>query len=124
MLKEIVQDFREYRLFVKNWIFYRRYSIKMGLAIKLAEIKQQAFNRQYHVMLIALPKGDRLTTISRDEINSLVRKKWLPKGTSLFDLTHSSSIFYSTPISRNNKSSHKDRKAAREKYLKYVKKLS
>jgi len=122
MFKEIIQDFKEYGIFLKKWIFYKRHSIKMSLAIRLADIKQKAFNRQYHVMLIALPSGDRLTSINREDVKILVRKKWLPKDTTYFGLTHSDSVFYSTPISRNNKSTPEERKEAREKYLKYVKK--
>ena len=93
--------------------------MKMSLAIHLADIKQKAFNRQYHVMLLELPQGDRLVSINKEEINRFKRKKWLPKKATMLDLRES--IFYSTPLSRNNKAAPKDRKKAKEKYLKYTK---
>ena len=92
----------------------------MNLAIKLADIKQKAFNRQYHIMLLSLPKGDKLVSVNRNDIENFKRKKWLPKSTKMSDLIHSSSVFYSTPLSRNNKSTTEERKSAREKYLKYA----
>jgi hypothetical protein len=86
-----------------NWMFYHRYAIKMSLAIRLSDIKQKAFNKQFHVMLMELSSGDRLVSVNRDEINKLKRKKWLPKNASMLDLRDS--IFYSTPLNRNNTSS-------------------
>jgi len=120
MLKEIVSDFKEFHVWFSNWLFYRRQSIKMNLAIKLADIKQKAFNRQYHIMLLSLPKGDKLVSVNRNDIENFKRKKWLPKTTKMSDLIHSTSVFYSTPLSRNNKSTPEERKEAREKYLKYA----
>jgi len=121
MVKEIVQDFREYGVWFGNWLFFKRQSVKMNLAIRLADVKQKAFNKQYHIMLLCLPTGEKLVSVNRDDIMRLKRKKWLPKDMSTFDLTHSYSIFYSTPLNRNNKSSREERRAAREKYLKYAK---
>ena len=46
--------FKEFRIWFLNWLFYRRHAIKMSLAIKLADIKQRAFNKQFHVMLTEL----------------------------------------------------------------------
>jgi hypothetical protein len=119
MFKEIVSDFREYRVWVHNWMFYRRHAVKMSLAIRLADIKQKAYNRQYHVMILSLPKGDSLVSVSRDDIQVFKRKKWLPKHLGAIEL--SGSVFYSTPAGRNNKSSAEERRLAKEKYLKYAK---
>jgi hypothetical protein len=120
MFKEIISDFREYKVWIQDWVFYRRHAIKMGLAIRLADIKQQAYNRQYHVMLISLPKGDSLVSVSRNDILSLKRKKWLPKHLGLLELTDS--IFYTTPVGRNNKSSTEERRQAKMKYIRYARK--
>ena len=51
----IRSDFREYYIGMCNWFFYWRHSLKMNLAIRLADMKQRAFNKQYHVMLLELP---------------------------------------------------------------------
>ena len=119
MLKDIISDIKEYRIWLLNWLFYKRQSVKMSLAISLADIKQKAWNKQYHVMLLELPSGDKLVSVNRDDIDRFKRKKWLPKNSSMFELVHSSSIFYSTPLSLNNKSTSEERKKAKEKYLKY-----
>lgn len=121
MWSELASDFKEFRTGLGNWLFYRRHAMKMSLAIALADMKQRAFNRRFHVMLMELPGGkNRLVSISRQEILNLKRKKWLPKDAGLLELQHS--IFYSTPLNRNNTSTPKDRKAARKKYIKYAKK--
>ncbi|MDR0823907.1 MAG: hypothetical protein LBN74_02360 [Prevotella sp.] len=120
MFKDIVSDFKEFRIWLLNWLFYRRYAIKMSFAIRLADMKQKAFNKQFHVMLMELASGDKLVSVNRDEINKMKRKKWLPKNTNMLSLRDL--IFYSTPLSRNNKSTPADRRKAKEKYLKYAKK--
>jgi hypothetical protein len=117
MFKEIVSDYKELRLWLSDWIFCKRRAIKMSLAIRLADIKQRAFNKQYHVMLMYLPSGDKLVSVNRDEIVKMKRKKWLPKNMSMLDMKDS--IFYSTPLSRNNKSTIEERKEARDKYVRY-----
>jgi len=120
MIKEIIQDFREFRVWFGNWFFYKRQSWKMSLAIRLADIKQKAFNKQFHIMLLTLPAGEKLVSVTRGDIERLKRKKWLPKDLNFFSLKHSNSIFYSTPVSRNNKSTPEERREAKEKYLKYA----
>lgn len=120
VFKTIYTDYKEAKQSLKAWFFYRRQSIKMSLAIRLADMKQKAWNKQYHVMLIELPSGDKLVSINRDDIKKMKLKKWLPKNACVFSLRDS--IFYSTPLSRNNKSTPKERKQAREKYIKYAKK--
>jgi len=121
MIGEIINDFKEYGVWLSNWVFYKRQSVKMSLAIRLADVKQKAFNKQYHIMLLELPTGEKLVSVNRDDIERLKRKKWLPKRTDFFQLKHSSSVFYSTPLNRNNRLSGEDRKEAMEKYLKYAK---
>jgi len=120
MFKEIIQDYKEFRVWFSNWLFYKRQGMKMNLAIRLADVKQKAFNKQYHIMILELPVGEKLVSLNRDDIDRMKRKKWLPKNVSFFDLKHNSSIFYSTPLNRNNKSSAAERREAREKYLKYA----
>jgi hypothetical protein len=120
MFKEIISDFKEYKAWIQNWMFYRRHAIKMSLAIRLADIKQKAYNKQYHVMILELPKGDSLVSVNRDDIQMFKRKKWLPKHLGAIEMANS--IFYSTPVSRNNKYSAEERRSAKAKYLKYAKK--
>jgi hypothetical protein len=121
MIGIVVSDFKEFWAWLSEWLFYHRQAFKMGLAIRLADMKQLAFNRRYHVMVMELPTGrKKLVSVSRQDINALKRKKWLPKGEGLLELRRS--IFYSTPLDRNNKSTPKDRLSAKEKFVKYAKK--
>ena len=127
MFREILSDFKEYWVWLQNWLFYRRHALKMNLAIRLADMKQRAFNKQYHVMLLEVPTkvsgritySDKLVSVNRDEINKFKRKKWLPKNIGMLEMRDS--FFYSTPLNRNNKSTPGERRKAREKYLKYAK---
>lgn len=123
MFKEIVEDYREFWAWLKDWSFYKRQSVKMSLAIRLADIKQRAFNRQFHIMLLELPSGEKLVSVTRDDVERLKRNRCLPKNMSFFDLKHGNSVFYSTPLDRNNKSSAEERKDAVAKYLKYSRRL-
>lgn len=120
MFKDIVSDFKEFRIWFLNWLFYRRHAIKMNLAIRLADMKQKAFNKRYFIMLLELPSGDRLVSINNDEFKKLKIKKWLPKNMNYLDLEEQS--FYQTPLSKNNTVNKKERVKAKEKYLKYAKK--
>lgn len=120
MFKDIVSDFKEFRIWFLNWLFYRRHALKMKLAIRLADMKQKAFNKRYFIMLLELPSGDRLVSINNDEFKKLKLKKWLPKDMSYLDLEDQS--FYQTPLSKNNTVNKKERIRAKEKYLKYAKK--
>lgn len=114
-------DLRDLKVFLHNWFAYRRQSFKMNLAMIMADIKQKAWNKQYHVVLLELPTEDKLVTINREDFFRFKRKKWLPKQIQWTDFLRSSA-FYSTPLSRNNKVSKKDRNAAKKKYMKYAKK--
>lgn len=138
----IRSDFREYYIGICNWFFYWRHSLKMNLAIRLADMKQRAFNKQYHVMLLELPVkkavkvkdengkvqtryqlgyNNKLVSVNKDDINKFKRKKWIPKHVDMLSLKQTS-FFYSTPLDRNNKSTPEERKAAKKKYIKYAKK--
>lgn len=116
----IYSDYKEAKQSLREWFFYRRQSIRMGLAIRLADMKQRAWNKQYHVMLLALPGGEKLVSVNRDDIKKMKLKKWLPKNTNIFNLRDV--VFYSTPISRNNKSTPEERTKAKKKYIKYAEK--
>lgn len=117
----IRSDIRELKVFLFNWFTYRRQSFKMSLAMKMADIKQKAWNKQYHVVLLELPTEDKLVTINREDFFRFKRKKWLPKQTQWTDFLRTSA-FYSTPLNLNNKISNKERRIAKEKYMKYAKK--
>jgi hypothetical protein len=121
IFKIIRSDAKEALVAIRNWVFYRRQSFKMGLAIRLADMKQRAWNKQYHVMMLELPTGEKLVSVNNQDINRFRRKRWLPKNKGMHELKMEGSFFYSTPENRNNKSTPADRAAAKKKYLQYAK---
>jgi hypothetical protein len=43
MFREIINDFKKFRLWLLNYLFFRRHAIKLKLAVMLTDIKQKAF---------------------------------------------------------------------------------
>lgn len=121
ILNIIRADLKEALAALQNWLVYRRLSFKMGIAIRLADMKQRAWNKRYHVMLLELPVGEKLVSVNNLDIERFKRKGWLPKRMSMYDMRDS--IFYSTPLNRNNKSTPADRAAAKERYIRYARKF-
>lgn len=120
MIKVIYSDIKELLFNLGQWYYYWRQSLKMTMAIRLADIKQKAFNRQYVIGLLCLPKEDKLVSIHRDRFLQLQRIGLLPK---MKWNEYKRRAFYVTPLDRNNKSNPKERRKARERYLKYYKKI-
>jgi hypothetical protein len=120
MFKEIINDFKEFRLWWLNYLFYRRHAVKLKLAVMLADIKQKAFNKRYFVVLIETPGKDKLVSINNNEFTVFKRKGWLPKRMSYLELEEYS--FYQTAVGLNNRQSREQRAEARKKYLKYARK--
>lgn len=122
VFKTIYTDYINAKYWLKRWLFYKRKAIQMNRAIKLADQKQQAENLQNHVMIYSDPiKGDILEPVNKYQIKRLKLEGRLPKHSCMIELQQSS-IFYSTPLDRNNKSTPKEREAARKKYLEYAEK--
>jgi hypothetical protein len=70
MFKAIILDFKEYYSILKAWLFYRRHSLKLKLAISLAKMKQSAINKQYCVILTS---SNKLVAVNNKEIEILKR---------------------------------------------------
>lgn len=105
--------------FLKQWLFLKRKSIQLSLAIQLCDLKQQAFNRRYFVIL---DHNDKLISLSREDVNRMKRLRLINPSITHLDLMEKS--FYYTPLSRNNNSgiSKEEQDKRRETYFKYVKK--
>lgn len=102
--------------FIKSWWAYKRMGLRMQYAIRLADVKQRAYNKQYHIMLV----GRTLTSLTRDEFHILQRVgrfdrklKWATVKERM--------VFYSTELNRNNTQSKEERKKAVAKYMEYAK---
>lgn len=103
--------------FIRNWLFLKKKAIQLSWAIRLCDLKQQAFNRRYFVIL---DHNDKLISLSKEDINNLKRRKLINKGITHLDLMEKS--FYYTPLSRNNISGlSKEEKLLRKKtFLEYM----
>lgn len=101
----------------KMFKLWRQY-VRLKLAIRLADMKQRAFNRRYYIMLMEYHGHERLVSVSREDLKRLKRKKWLPKWFSHIDATRE--CFYMTDLSRNNTLSREAREQAMRKYRKYI----
>ena len=107
-----------------GWCFAMFYlwrkAFSLRLAIRLADMKQRAFNRRYYIMLLEFGGREKLVSVCRDDINRFKRKKWLPKDYS--HLKASEDCFYMTDLSRNNTLSVEMREKAMRRYMRYAQK--
>jgi hypothetical protein len=117
MLKLIIEDFKEYKALIKEWFFYRRHALKLKLAIRLADIKQAAFNKQFFVIL---SPTDKLVAINNTDVRMLKKMKLMSRSIDGMELRRKS--FYYTLGSANNKMSTEELQAAKERYFRYAKK--
>ena len=118
MFTNLIQTIKELRVWLSDFLFFRRHAFKLALAIRLANMKQRAFNKRYYVMLIETSKGDRLTSINNDEFKTFKRRGWLPKRMTHLDLEREA--FYQTPIGLNNSFDSTQQQASKERYLRYA----
>lgn len=104
--------------FIRQWIFLKKKSIQLTLAIKLCDLKQQAFNRRYFVIL---DYNDKLISLSKEDVNRMKKRRLIDKGITHLDLMEKS--FYYTPLSRNDNTriSREEQKKRKENYIKFVK---
>ncbi|WP_143569590.1 hypothetical protein [Tannerella forsythia] len=64
--------------YMKQYLDYAHHAFRLHLAIRMADIKQKAYNRQYFVMPIEISNGKgKLVSVSRKEAVKLRRMKWL-----------------------------------------------
>ncbi|MDR2917836.1 MAG: hypothetical protein LBV72_00515 [Tannerella sp.] len=103
----------------KKYVLWRQ-SLRLKLAMSLADMKQRATNKRYYIMTMEVPKGEKLVSINRDDLNRLKRKKWLPKNFSHLDLERES--WYQTDLKRNNSLTKEEQAKAMKRYRKYLKK--
>lgn len=71
MIKTIKTDIQQAIKWIKEYLFYKRHAIRLALAIRLADMKQKGWNKQYFVIL---SQTDRLISVNNDEIERLKRK--------------------------------------------------
>lgn len=75
MFKTIKKDLAAAIKWIREYLFHKRHSIRLSLAIKLADMKQKGWNKQYFVIF---SQTDKLISLNNDEIE---RMKRLPRYT-------------------------------------------
>lgn len=115
LLQIIKSDFREYCRLLRKWLFLRRHATKLSLAIRVADMKQLAFNKQITVILNQKRKFEWWTNA---DFKKARREKRIPKNWCALDLAQVT--FYQTPVSRNNRTSKEDRAKYKKKYMAYA----
>jgi hypothetical protein len=121
LIKSLKEEWLDLSRFVRGWWIYHRQSVKMGYAIRLADLKQRAYNKQYHVLMFSMNGKQKVVTCNNRDINRFRRMKLLPKEAGMLELKNKN-IFYSTPENRNNRSTWQEREAAKRKYLAFIRK--
>ena len=105
--------------YIKQYLDYAHHAFRLHLAIRMADIKQKAYNRRYFVMPIESSNGkQRLVSVSRKEAVKLRRMKWLPKNFNTLEMEQDA--LYYTDVNLNNKGTAKSRKDAMKKYMRYI----
>ena len=125
---EIIDLVSEFIIWAKQIPFLISYSIKMKLAISLADIRQLAFNHRFFV--ISVIKGYRkdgspvrvLRSIDNDRFDLYRKAGLLPKHMSYLDLSKKS--YYQTDLKRNNTQKLEARQKAMRQYRQYLEYLN
>ena len=115
----MIEYINEIQQYIKQMYALWRQSIRMRLAISLADMKQRAFNRRYFIMTMQVGKAEKLVSVSRQDIVRLKRKRWLPRTFTYLQLEQE--CWYMTGLERNNKVTKEEREKALKRYRKYLK---
>lgn len=105
--------------YIKQYLDYAHHALRLHMAIRMADIKQKAYNRRYFVMPVEAANGkEKLVSVSRKEAVKLRRMKWLPKNFNTLEMEQDA--LYYTDVNLNNKGTAKNRKDAMRKYMRYI----
>lgn len=118
MIKDIIKDYLEFKLWIKDFLQVKRYAFKFNLARNMADIMQKAMNKQISVVLNGNKKFEYWTseTLKRKKKAGLVPKSW-----SMYPEVEKVT-FYKTSSSMQNKTTKEERAVYKEKFIKYAKK--
>ncbi|MDR1097301.1 MAG: hypothetical protein LBL57_04130 [Tannerella sp.] len=117
--RALTADLIELKQYVLTGYVLWRQSMRLKIAMSLADLKQRATNRRYFVMSMEVSGGEKLVSINRNDLIRIRRRKWLPKNFSHLDLENQS--WYQTELKRNNSLTRQERQKAIKKYQKYLK---
>lgn len=116
MLKEIINDFKEFRSWLKEFTSVKRYAIKFELARRMADMMQRAMNRQISVVINGNRKFEYWTS---DTLKKKKKAGMVPKSWGMHELRKVT--FYKTPEKANNKVDPEEREEYKRKFISYAK---
>lgn len=108
LIKELASDSKEA-------FFLWKQSLRLSIAILIADLKQRAYNRRYWVL--PDPK-DRLIALCNRDIKRLKKLKIMDRKVDFIHLLSES--FYYTPLDRNNKKSALSEQEKAQKRLSWI----
>lgn len=117
MFKVILSDIKDTINWWRKYTHTKRHAFKLKLAIRLADMKQSAFNKQYFVVLTP---GNKLIAINNNDVKMLKRNNLLDKRMDGMKLRKMS--FYYTAFGQNNKMSKQEQLEAKHRYITYARK--
>lgn len=118
MLKEIISDFREYKIWIREYLQVRRYAIRFTLARHMADMMQKAMNKQISVVLNSNKRFEYWTS---DTLKRRKKEGSVPKNWSMYPEV-AQVTFYKTGINLQNKTTLEERAEYKAKFIRYAKK--
>jgi hypothetical protein len=108
--------------YIVDYLKLCKAALEMYFAIKLADMKQRAFNRQYHIMRMetGTEGRHRLICVSNRDIKAMRLKGAIPKRLGMFEMSRQEWFYYSTPLSRNNTERREARLKAMARFRRYA----
>ena len=123
MKEKIIEFWKELRYHVRGSVVLWMEALKLRLAIYLADVRQKARNRRFHVVLMIVGIDrygrpiERLRSIDNEGFKYCKRNGWLPKRMTYVEM--SQKAFYSTELKRNNSLTREERRKAMRRYMTY-----
>lgn len=118
MFKEIITDFIEFKIWVKEFLQVRRYAFRFMLARNMADMMQKAMNKQIHVILNSSKRFEYWTS---DTLKRRKKEGTVPKSWSMYPEV-AQVTFYRTGINMQNKTTPAERAEYKAKFISYAKK--
>jgi len=115
MLKSIINDFKEFYSWLKEFLEVKRYAIKFELARRMADMMQRAMNRQISVIINGNHKFEYWTS---DTLKKKKKAGMIPKSWGMYELLKVT--FYKTPETANNKLNTEEREKYKRKFISYA----
>jgi hypothetical protein len=119
MIKEIIEDLKEIKHLITQYIKVKKHALRFELARNIADMLQIGMNRQISIVIAG--KKRKFEWWTSDTLKERKKQGLVPKSWGMYEL--GKVTFYKTAESRNNKVPKEDRIKYKEKFLEYAKKF-